>query len=130
MSRIEIVKRRIAKIKAGGYKKEKAYRKTVKGFLVGTYNNMQGRVRGNTKKKDHLYKGLDILDRESFYSFSIKNEDFIDLFIQWILSAYETKFTPSIDRIDPSNGYTIENIRWLTLSENSKLGAKVRWRSR
>ncbi len=127
MSRAEITKRRIAKIKADGYKTEKAYRKTPKGFLVSTWHNMTGRVSGHTKAKDHLYKGLSICEKEQFYDFSWRNSDFTDLYIQWVISGFEKKYTPSIDRIDPKLGYVLGNMRWLTLSENSRTGAVSRW---
>ncbi len=50
------------------------YWKTKKGKLMLTYNNMNRRVRGYVKK--HIYKGLDILNRDLFYEWSINNEHF------------------------------------------------------
>ena len=46
--------------------------------------------------------------------------EFIRLFKEWEESGYEYKLTPSIDRIDNSRGYDLDNIQFLTLSENSK----------
>ncbi len=101
----------------------KTYSKTVKGYLVRTYVNMRGRVTGLLKKKAHLYKGKDILTKEEFYEWSLNSEEFKYLFEEYLLSGFEPKKAPSIDRIDSTRGYSIDNIRWLSHSENSRLGA-------
>lgn len=105
----------------------KRYEKTDKGFLVRTYRNMLSRVNGVTKKKNHLYLGLEILDKETFYKWSLDNDDFKELFTYWIMTNHERKYTPSIDRIDSKKGYTIDNIQWITFSENCKRGANSRF---
>lgn len=105
----------------------KKYEKTKKGFLVRLYRNMQSRVLGVQHKKAHLYKGLSLLDRESFYHWALNSEKFNDLFDKWEQSKYDRKLTPTVDRIDSNDGYDLGNMRWLTHSENSKLGAQSRW---
>lgn len=97
------------------------YWKTPKGKLVMTYNNMSRRVRGYVKP--HLYKGLKILNRQIFYSWAESNLEYISIYEKWVASDYERKLSPSIDRVDSSLGYTLDNIRWLTHSENSRIGA-------
>jgi len=104
-----------------GLASQLVYDKTKKGFLVRCYRNMKSRVSGIVKKGN--YKGLEILEKNSFYDFSINDSCFNDLFVKWVKSDYDRKKVPSIDRIDSSKGYVIGNIRWLTLSENSRLGA-------
>lgn len=106
----------------------KKYEKTPKGFLVRTYRNMLSRVNGVTKNKNHLYLGLEILDKETFYKWSLVQDDFWDLFNDWIASNYDRRCTPSIDRIDSSKGYTLDNIQWITFSENCKRGANSRFK--
>lgn len=49
---------------------------------------------------------------------------FISLYRIWQDSGFERKLTPSIDRIDSSKGYTLDNIQWLTLSNNCRKGTK------
>lgn len=106
------------------------YEKTKRGHLVRTYRNMLSRVTGVLKKKAHLYEGLEILDKESFYQWSLSDDMFNQIFDEWVISDYNRKLTPSIDRIDPCLGYIDDNIRWLTHSENSKLGAENQQRSK
>ena len=97
------------------------YHKTKKGKLMLTYNNMTRRVTGYVKP--HLYKGLDICSRDVFYDWSLNNESFNYLYIDWVNSGFKRALSPSIDRIDTNKGYLSENIQWITLSENSKKGA-------
>jgi len=103
------------------------YEKTEKGFLVRKYRNMLSRVIGVTKTKNHLYLGLEILDKETFYNWSINNDDFKELFSHWSACGHEIRLTPSIDRIDSKKGYTIDNLQWITFSENCKRGANSRF---
>lgn len=95
------------------------YEKTRKGFLVRLYRNMLSRVTGVQAKKAHLYKGLEILDKHAFYEWALEHEDFDNLFDAWEVSGYCRKLTPTVDRIDSSIGYLLENMCWLTHSVNS-----------
>ena len=99
----------------------KKYEKTLKGKLVRTYRNMLSRVKGIVKSKSHLYEGLEILDKETFYCWSLADPDYNKIFNAWVDSNYQHRLSPSIDRRYPDKGYTLDNIRWLTHSENSSL---------
>lgn len=101
------------------------YYKTRFGKIVMTYNNMNRRVRGYVKK--HIYEGLEILSREDFYNFAKDSKEYNELYDKWVESNYDRKLSPSIDRIDSEGGYTLDNIRFITHSENSKLGSLKRW---
>lgn len=105
----------------------KKYEKTKKGFLVRMYRNMQSRTNGIQKKKAHLYLGIELLDRDLFYEWALKSNDFHDMFYVWEQSEYSRKLTPTVDRIDSSNGYLIENMQWLTHSDNSRKGCQSRY---
>lgn len=101
----------------------KRYEKTLNGFLMRAYRNMKSRVTGVQHKKSHLYLGLSILDKITFYNWSRSNLDFNVLFEQWTKSEYTQSITPSVDRIDSSKGYELENMRWITHGQNSRLGS-------
>ncbi len=107
-------------------KYQRAYAKTLKGRLVRCYNHMSQRVKG-TCKGYHRYKGLSILDKQAFYDWAINDKKYNELHNDWVLSNFELSKCPSIDRIDSSKGYDIDNIRFLTQSENSRLGSISRW---
>jgi hypothetical protein len=100
----------------------KQYEKTPKGFLMRSYRNMKSRVEGVQKKGS--WTGQEILPREDFYSWAIDHPDFQRLFTAYEESGFDRKLAPSPDRINSTSGYVIENMRWLTHSENSSLGGK------
>ena len=83
------------------------------------YRNMQSRTNGIQWRKAHLYEGLQLLPREDFYKWALAQEEFHTMFTEWEVSNYNRKLTPSVDRIDSSEGYALSNMRWLTHSVNS-----------
>lgn len=86
-----------------------------------SYRNMTSRVTGVQKKKAHLYQGLPILPKADFYTWAKSNPDFWRLYRLWVKSGHMRKLTPSINRIDPDEGYVLGNIEFLTHSLNSSL---------
>lgn len=52
--------------------------------------------------------------REWFYS----QENFEQLYINWVSSDYDKNLTPSVDRLDDLKPYIFENIRLVTWKEN------------
>lgn len=99
----------------------KKYEKTPNGFLMRLYRNMKSRISGIQKHKAYLYAGKDLLPIEDFYSWAKPHPDFQRMFNRYIESGYDRKLVPTVDRIDPAYGYVIENMRWLTHSENSSI---------
>lgn len=91
---------------------------------------MLSRVTGVQQKKAHLYEGLPILTSVEFKEWAINREDLKQIYAKWVASGNKRKLTPSIDRINTDEGYLIGNIRWLTHSENSSLGARSKRRNR
>lgn len=86
------------------------------------YDSIQNRVAGYGKPR---YKGIDICSREDFVRWAIKNEDLKSLHNKWSSEGFKRGLTPSIDRIDSTKGYVKGNMRWLSQSENSRLGGKM-----
>ncbi len=101
----------------------KKYERTKKGKLMRCYRNMQSRIEGVQWRKSHLYCGKELLPREEFYEWAIASEAFHLLYDQWEASGFDRKLAPSVDRIDSSIGYVIENMEWVTHSENSRRGS-------
>jgi hypothetical protein len=64
-----------------------------------------------------------LLDRQDFYNWSIDNPIFLEMFEIYKSSEFNRKLAPTVDRIDSSKGYSLDNMRWLTHSENSRLGS-------
>ena len=87
------------------------------------YRNMASRVMGIQKAKAHLYCGKEIMSKYEFYAIAKSSSDFAELFEKYELSGFDLKQAPSVDRIDSTLGYTNDNIRFITHSENSRLGS-------
>lgn len=85
-------------------------------FNSNIYEKIKNRCRS-----DKNYMGLPYMDKKEWSRFL--DETFMEraiLFNNWQQSGRMRKLAPSIDRKDTSEGYIPDNVRWLTLSENSK----------
>lgn len=100
----------------------KKYERTKKGKLMRLYRNMRSRITGVQKQKHHLYKDKPLIEKEKFYEWAMSCPEFHRLYDDWVSSGYDRRLTPSVDRIDSSKGYEIENMEWVTHSENSRRG--------
>lgn len=101
-----------------GFRSIKKYEKTKKGFLVRMYRNMKSRIEGIQKRHFHLYAGKDLISKDEFYQFALNNKSFHELFAIWEQNNYARRLAPSIDRIDSKFGYSLDNIQFITFSEN------------
>lgn len=85
------------------------------------YSAMKARVEGRATRP-YPVQGRDISTLDVFieWCFNPKNlKDFKRIHKVWVDSGYKTLLTPSIDRIDNSRGYTVDNLQWLTKEQNS-----------
>lgn len=98
---------------------ERYSRYTQRGFLSGVYAKMLHRVNGHHKEKAHLYHGLSILPQRVFLMWAVGDGNFQTLWAVWQKSGLPLRLTPTVDRIIPALGYTLENMRWLSQADNS-----------
>lgn len=106
--------------KLNGNLDTKRYEKTENGFLMRMYRNMKSRVTGIQAKKAHLYQGKEILSKEDFYEWAKCSPMFRVLFKQYTDKGYQMKDAPTVDRLDSSLGYSLDNMQWVTHSVNSQ----------
>ena len=106
------------------------YEKTYKGFLVRLYRNMKSRITGVQKQNFKLYEEKNLLSKEDFYNWSLNNKNFYILFENYKVSNYDRKLSPSVDRIESSLGYTIDNMEFVTLSENCRRSSITRFKNK
>lgn len=104
------------------YSKRRSQRRTAYGFLVNSYFNLVGRCTGKHKSTAHVYKGLPFLSKEDFFNWSLKDENYNRLIVEYSLSGFKRAKAPSIDRIIANKGYVLGNIRWIAQSQNAMLG--------
>ena len=91
------------------------------------YRNMKSRVDGVQAAKYHLYRGLGIIEKEKFYQWAMSQVEFHLLFEEYEVGGYERRLAPSVDRINSSIGYQIDNMEFVTMSENSRRGTLSRF---
>lgn len=120
MNKEERLKYQQERRKSNGNLDTKRYEKTENGFLMRMYRNMKSRVTGIQTKKAHLYQGKEILSKEDFYEWAKCSPMFMVLFKQYTDKGYKMKDAPTVDRLDSSLGYTLDNMQWVTHSVNSQ----------
>jgi hypothetical protein len=86
---------------------------------VRQFTNMMYRLMSRRVRKLDGYKGLPILPRDQFRAWILADATFARLHAEWIASDFHPTLTPSVDRIDPRQGYLLPNMRVLTHIENS-----------
>lgn len=99
------------------------YKRTIPGFLNRVYGRMKGRVSGQPSNKNHLYKDKPLMSKEDFLQWASESPEFHSLFEKYKQEGFKRTLAPSVDRVDSDGGYTMGNVRWLTSSENSRLGS-------
>lgn len=112
--------------KTGNADTKKYERDTKRGFLMRLYRNMESRVTGVQRSKQHLYAGVKLLPREKFYEWALADKTFHSLWDAWVAAGKPRRLTPSVDRVDSFYGYEIWNMEWVTHSENSRRGSLSR----
>ena len=103
------------------------YRHSKNGLIRRLYSLIKRRTSGGNCKNPELYEGLQLMSKESFIEWANSSIEFHVLHQNWVESNYDTRFTPSVDRIDSTIGYVIENVRWVTHKQNSLLAVRKRW---
>jgi len=92
-------------------------------FLRDKYHKMTRRSLGDCNRP-HLYRGMEVLPYEDFKTWALGDNDFQKLWFNWQLCRFDIRANPSIDRKDSAKGYVIDNLQWITHSENCSNGAK------
>lgn len=87
-------------------------------YLKRKYTQMRQRVSNIKKNHSTYYFGLKICSRKDFFNKFINDKNYNLLFDNWVKSEWEYNLIPSIDRINPEEGYTLDNIQFITMIEN------------
>jgi hypothetical protein len=94
---------------------QRSYRRSEYGLSRRMYWKIQERVtrgRGQYRNRELAFT------LEEFLRF-LPTTNFPVLFKNWKESGYQKRLTPTVDRIENSKGYSLDNIQIITSSENS-----------
>lgn len=103
---------------------QKKWRNSPRGYLNRLYGGIKTRCTNRRYKKNAKYHGLPVMSWEDFVQWGLTPE-FEEMYEAYLQSGKDRKLAPSVDRIDPTKGYVLGNVQWLTLSDNSKRVGKV-----
>ena len=101
---------------------EKSYlkrRENKREFLKFSYQRIKDRVSDHKKYPTYRDRNLSFTVDE-FFLFAVGNKNFLKLHDKYVKNNFDFNFTPTVDRIDNNLGYDINNIQFLTRSQNMK----------
>ena len=87
-------------------------------YLRTRYTEIKQRCSNPNNTRADLYNGVEYCTKEEFLETFVNNNQFLKLFEEWKSSGWKNTLSPSIDRIDPKKGYTLDNIQVITHSHN------------
>lgn len=100
-------------------KRQLRYRTDRKYYLNNRYNVMKQRADGRYSYPTGA-RGKPICTREQFLQwFKETKDEFYALWAVYESSDFDLTKAPSVDRINNDRGYELENIRWITVHDNS-----------
>lgn len=82
---------------------------------AGLVKSLFGNQKAKSRKRRHAPPAY---SEAQLYAWVIKQPNFQVLFDVWVRADYETNLKPSIDRLDDYQGYTLTNIKLVTVKEN------------
>jgi hypothetical protein len=57
----------------------------------------------------------------------MSDENFWRLYLAWKKAGFPQKLAPSVNRVDNTKEYLMDNIEWLSMIDNATLGSKFYW---
>lgn len=106
----------------------KRQRMNIKRILNHRYSAIKSRCEQEYERsKDRKYTvtGMAYLSKEEFMTWASENmQQFMHFYNQWVNSGFDTRYMPSVDRVNSKLGYIPSNMQWLSKSENSIKGSK------
>ena len=101
------------------------HKATIDRFLSNLYTRMNQRVQGKNTANPHLFKGKSIMPRDVFKEWAKNHPDFLKLYKQWTNNRFDQRLTPSVNRLESSRGYTLDNVEFVTFSQNCMMANSV-----
>lgn len=98
------------------------FKRSFTGRLQTTYQKIRRRCLGIEKQQrsKESYTGLAFPEKEEFIAWAVTRNDYLESWSAWVQGDYAYRLIPTVDRIDSSQGYLLNNMQWLPLHENSR----------
>lgn len=90
------------------------------------YAHMVARHEGRATNHSNS-QGKGIATKEEFFAWCKNFENlnvFLTIYFDWAHNGFNRWDSPSIDRVDPAKGYTLDNLQWLSFAENCEKNNK------
>ena len=87
-------------------------------FLRSRHSEIGQRCNNPNNQRSDIYGGKSVCSLDEFLDKFLNCSNFLKLFDNWKNNNHEYKLVPSIDRIDNNGDYTINNLQFITHSEN------------
>jgi len=100
-------------------KRKKEYDKTISGVITMIFNSQ---TNSHKKRKSRTEDMLPIYTKQEFTDWLLKKTNFEFMYEQWKLNGYKSDIKPSVDRINPNNGYSFDNLEIMTWKDNREKG--------
>ena len=95
------------------------FKKSVPGFSAKVHSRMGS----SSKTRNHPAPNFTTEELSDWFE---AQDNFKELWDNWVESGYETDLAPSPDRIDSDLPYTFDNMRVITWAQNNQLGNEER----
>lgn len=94
------------------------YNRTPMG-LVSKWIRSQRNTYRQRESRAGMYPNYSL---QELRAWALEQPKFMELFDKWVESGYNRDLVPSVDRKDPTKGYTLDNIQLMTWRENREKG--------
>jgi hypothetical protein len=102
------------------------HKSSINSYLGSSYYCIRRRVLGKSTHNRGNWKGKPLVPPEVFKFWARNNPEFLKLYKIYATNGYPMSLAPSVNRIDSNGGYTLDNMEWMTHSQNSALSGSVR----
>ncbi len=89
-------------------------------YLRTCWGEIKRRSTQKVPNREYVCFGQKFCTKDEFVNRFLTDKKFLSLYKSWQEHDFKRGFAPSIDRIDPTKGYEIDNLQFLSNNENTR----------